>query len=80
MLPQRTRLISGEYILDIIEAQYSEKLYYYTVHRRESGEIVTLGHESTFEEARTAAANAMQKLVGKPVEFGEASNGASSVA
>jgi hypothetical protein len=79
MLPQRTRLTSGDYILDIIEAQYAEKLYYYTVHHGTSGEIVALGHEQTFAEAIRAAEGAMKNILGHSISFATA-EGASSVA
>ena len=79
MLPKRTRLTSGDYILDIIEAQYSEKLYYYTVHNCASGEIVALGHEQTFEDAQQAAEAAMRTILGHAISFAIAGR-ASSVA
>jgi hypothetical protein len=73
MLPQRTRLHFGDYILDIIEAHYSEKLYYYTVHDGVSGEIVALGHESSFVDAQEAAETALTTMLGHPVQFSGAS-------
>jgi hypothetical protein len=79
MLPQRTRLSSGDYILDIIEAQYTQKLYYYTVHNTVSGEIVAFGHEQTFVEAQRAAEIGMQTALGRAFSFA-AANAASSVA
>lgn len=79
MLPQRTQLTSGDYILDIIEAQYTQKLYYYTVHNTVSGEIVALGHEQTFAEAQRAAEMGMQTVLGHAFSFA-AANAASSVA
>lgn len=79
MLPKRTRLFAKDYILDIVETHYEEKLYYYTVHSRTTGEIFTLGHEKTQEMAQAAALQTFRNLTGEDLVF-EKGEGNSSVA
>lgn len=77
MLPKRTRLFAKDYVLDIVEVEYREKLYYYTIHDRLNGEIVTLGHERTMERAQAAALFTFRALTGIELTF-EGSEGASA--
>lgn len=68
-MPKRTRLFAKDYVLDIVEVEYREKLYYYTIHDRANGEIVTLGHERTMERAQAAALFTFRALTGKDLTF-----------
>jgi hypothetical protein len=52
--PKRTRLLAGDFILDIVETG-SDRAFAYMVHRRSSGEILTVGDGETLEEAERAA-------------------------
>lgn len=70
-LPKRTRLFAKDYILDIVEADYGSTLYYYTVHSRTTGEIFTLGHETTYQLALAAALYGFRTLTGQDLEFEE---------
>jgi hypothetical protein len=79
LLPKRTRLFSQNYILDIVEADYGQKLYYYTVHHRVSGEIVTLGHELSAGLARASALRSFHDLTGEELLL-EEDDGSPSVA
>ena len=77
MLPKRTRLFTKDYILDIVEVTYRQRLYYYTIHDRTTGEIVTLGHERTMERAQAAALFTFKAVMGKELVF-EAADDASA--
>lgn len=79
MLPKRTRLLAQDYVLDIVEADYGQKLYYYTVHHRVSGEIITLGHELSMPLARASALRSFYDLTGNELIL-EEDDGSPSVA
>ena len=78
MLPKRTRLFAKDHILDIVEANYGEKLYYYTVHSRSTGEILTLGHERTMERAQAAAIFSFRALTGSDLTIERADDASSA--
>ena len=64
MNPQRSRLISGDYILDIVAVDDPERLYYYMVHRQSSGDIIALGHERSWDAAETTAIWTVKQTLG----------------
>jgi hypothetical protein len=78
LLPNRTRLFAKDFILDIVEASYGKKLFYYTVHNRATGEIVSLGHESSYERAHAAALYTFRHLTGEDLEFEQAKDQSSA--
>jgi hypothetical protein len=69
LFPQRTRLFTKDYILEIVDVDYGESFYYYTVHRRTTGEILTLGHERTYELAQRSAVRTLRELTGEDLSF-----------
>jgi hypothetical protein len=66
--PQRTRLLAGDFILDIVEtanpALPLDRPVTYMVHRRSSGEILTLGDAPNFEQAERIAVWTITQLTG----------------
>lgn len=66
--PKRTRLLAGDFILDIVETG-SDRSFAYTVHRRSSGEILTVGDAETFEEAERGAVWTVQQITGSDPGF-----------
>ena len=72
--PKRTRLLAGDFILDIVEVAEAPQPFTYMVHRRSSGEILTLGEAATFAQAEAAAVWTVKQLVGSDpgFNFGEA--------
>ena len=62
--PQRTRLLAGDLILDIVETPHPERPFTYMVHRRSSGEILTLGDAPTFEQAERIAVWTITQITG----------------
>ena len=79
--PKRTRLLAGDFILDIVEVAGAAAPFSYMVHRRSSGEILTLGEALTFGQAEQAAVWSVKQLIGTDpgFDFTEAS-GETSVA
>jgi hypothetical protein len=59
--PKRTRLLAGDFILDIVETG-SDRAFAYSVHRRTSSEILTVGDADTLEEAERAAVWTVQQI------------------
>lgn len=62
--PRRTRLLSGDFILDIVETEGAPRPFTYMVHRRSSGEILTLGDAPDFERAERVAIWTIQQITG----------------
>lgn len=62
--PQRTRLLSGDFILDIIETATLPRPFTYMVHRRSSGEILTLGDALNFDQAERIAVWTLKQITG----------------
>jgi hypothetical protein len=65
--PQRTRLLAGDFILDIVETANRDPLdrpVTYMVHRRSSGEILTLGDAPNFDQAERIAVWTITQLTG----------------
>jgi len=78
VVPNRSRLFSADFILDVIEAEYEATVFYYMVHRRSSGEILTMGQENSREDAERQAIWSLQQLTGILVDFGSADSAAAS--
>lgn len=72
--PQRTRLLAGDFILDILETTSVARPFTYMVHRRSSGEILTLGDAPNFDQAERIAVWTVTQLTGVDpgFNFGEA--------
>lgn len=62
--PKRTRLLAGDFILDIVEVAGAQQPFSYMVHRRSSGEILTLGEALTFPQAERAAVWTVKQITG----------------
>lgn len=62
--PQRTRLLAGDFILDIVETADALHPFTYIVHRRSSGEILTMGDALQFEQAERIAVWTVKQLTG----------------
>jgi len=62
--PRRTRLLSGDFILDIVETEGAPHPFTYLVHRRSSGEILTLGDAPNFERAERIAIWTIRQITG----------------
>lgn len=69
MLLKRVRFFSKDYILDIVPAPREGEGFYYIVHSRSTGEIFTLGQESSFEEAQRAVDHTFLRLTGEALAF-----------
>lgn len=69
MPPKRSRLFAKDYILDIVEANDREDLYYYIVHNRVTGEIIALGHEETMDRAQATVNSTFRDLTGENLVF-----------
>lgn len=67
--PKRSRLLAGDFILDIVEVADALQPFSYMVHRRSSGEILTLGEAPTFAQAEAAAVWTVKQLVGMDPGF-----------
>lgn len=67
--PKRTRLLAGDFILDIVETEDALQPFTYMVHRRSSGEILTIGEALTFLQAERAAVWTVKQLVGDDPGF-----------
>ena len=66
--PKRTRLLAGDFILDIVETNELQP-FSYLVHRRSSGEILTLGEALTFSQAERAAVWTVKQIIGTDPGF-----------
>lgn len=66
--PQRVRLLSGDFILDIVETgnshHFADRPVTYMVHRRSTGEILTLGDAPNFEQAERIATWTITQITG----------------
>lgn len=62
--PKRTRLLAGDYILDIVEVPRRRQPFTYLVHRRSTGEILTIGEALTFGQAERAAVWTVKQITG----------------
>lgn len=67
--PKRTRLLAGDFILDIVETADAPQPFTYMVHLRSSGEILTIGEALTFPQAEKAAVWTVKQLVGDDPGF-----------
>lgn len=67
--PKRTRLLAGDFILDIVEVAEALQPFNYMVHRRSSGEILTLGEALTFTQAERAAVWTVKQITGSDPGF-----------
>jgi hypothetical protein len=75
--PQRTHLLAGDFILDIVETSGAERPFTYMVHRRSSGEVLTLGVAPDFEQAERIAVWTVKQLTGTDPGFNFKSDAAS---
>jgi hypothetical protein len=66
--PERTRLLAGDFILDIVRT-VSDRAFAYAVHRRSSGEILTLGDADTQEQAERIAVWTVRQITGNDPGF-----------
>lgn len=62
--PKRTRLLAGDFILDIVEVAGARQPFSYMVHRRSSGEILTVGESLTFPQAERTAIWTVKQITG----------------
>jgi hypothetical protein len=61
--PENTRLTLGNYIADVLlDARHNAKIFHWIVQRVGSASIVHWGQEYTFEDAKTAAQECLDKL------------------
>ncbi len=64
--PENTRLTLGDYIADVLlDARHNAKIFHWIVQRVGSAAVVDWGQEYTFEDAKTAAQNCLENLVGQ---------------
>jgi hypothetical protein len=52
LAPARTRLFVGDYIIDLHQRN---DVTYYAISRNGSNDILSMGHEATYEEAEKSA-------------------------
>lgn len=67
--PKRTRLLAGDFILDIVETAAALQPFTYMVHRRSSGEILTIGEALSFLQAERAAIWTVKQIIGEDPGF-----------
>lgn len=82
--PQRVRLLSGDFILDIVETGNSHSPFdrpvTYMVHRRSTGEILTLGDAPSFAHAERVAVWTLTQITGVDPGFSSSDTRHTSVA
>jgi hypothetical protein len=76
--PKRTRLLAGDFILDIVEVPEAAQPFTYIVHRRSSGEILTIGEALMFTQAERAAIWTVKQITGTDPGFSFDAEGVSA--
>jgi hypothetical protein len=63
--PSRTRTFISGYTIDILRSKNDRELFYYLVTKDGSTEIVSIGHDQSYEEAEKEAVWTVRLLTGE---------------